>query len=292
MPSISQLGTVNFIGKILHNEDISAIDVSKKFLVIGSDEGNQVQVLGREGENYKVINEIALNKNAVEIDIEGIACEGNTVYVVGSHSCKSNKNNKEAKIDPDRDRLFRFSLDDYGKKQALEETSLRDFLDSQEVLKDYRHIPSQKNGVDIEGIAVRKEQLYIGFRSPVLPGNWVPVLKCRFANPIAEAKLVYVQLGGLGVRDITRVEKGFLILAGPREGSSGSYQVYFWDGKDCQSRKSGRIGQIEHLGEIPTPKDGKAEGLVMLEESPSDYEVLIIYDHLKNGAPTRLRIEK
>ncbi|MEG4321370.1 MULTISPECIES: DUF3616 domain-containing protein [unclassified Microcoleus] len=188
MPSISQLGTVNFIGKILHNQDISAIDVSvinvsKKFLAIGSDEGNQVQILGRDGEDYQVINEIALNKYAVEIDIEGIACEGNTVYVVGSHSCKSNKNNKEAKIDPDRDRLFRFSLDDYGKKQALEETSLRDFLDSQEVLKDYSHIPSQKNGVDIEGIAVRKEQLYIGFRSPVLPGNWVPSIEVSICKP-------------------------------------------------------------------------------------------------------------
>jgi len=91
--------------------------------VIGADEGNQVQVLKRQIEDYAVVSDITLNENAVEIDIEGIACDGNTVYVVGSHSAKRSKIDDNAtyeknrqKIEkvvpePDRDRLFRFSLD-------------------------------------------------------------------------------------------------------------------------------------------------------------------------------------
>jgi hypothetical protein len=43
--SISRLRIINFIGQILHSDDISAIDISNDFIVIGADEGNRVQVL-------------------------------------------------------------------------------------------------------------------------------------------------------------------------------------------------------------------------------------------------------
>jgi Protein of unknown function (DUF3616) len=124
--SISRLGSINFIGEIQHSDNISAIDISNDFLVIGADEGNQVQVLKRHGEDYAVVSDITLNASAKEIDIEGIACDGNTVYVVGSHSAKRSKIADDAtyeknrqKIEkvvpePDRDRLFRFSLDADG----------------------------------------------------------------------------------------------------------------------------------------------------------------------------------
>jgi Protein of unknown function (DUF3616) len=304
--SISRLGIINFIGQIQHSDNISAIDISNDFLVIGADEGNQVQVLKRQGEDYVVVSDITLNASAVEIDIEGIACDGNTVYVVGSHSAKRPKIDDDAtyeknrqKIEkvvpePDRDRLFRFSLDAEGNAQDLVETSLRTIIDSKKVLKDFSLLPSKENGVDIEGIAIHKQQLYIGFRGPVLRENWVPVLKCRFAKPVTEAELVYVQLAGLGFRDITRVENGFLILAGPVGDGPGSFQVYFWDGEDCLAgvRESGKIGQIEFLGIIPTDEGAKAEGLTVLKESSSDYEVAIVYDGLKNGSPTIFTIAK
>jgi Protein of unknown function (DUF3616) len=304
--SISRLGIINFIGQIQHSDNISAIDISNEFLVIGADEGNQVQILKRQGEDYAVVNDITLNATAKEIDIEGIACDGNTVYVVGSHSAKRPKIDDEAtyeknrqKIEkvvsePDRDRLFRFSLDAEGNAQDVEETSLRSIIDSKKVLKDFSLLPSKENGVDIEGIAIHKQQLYIGFRGPVLRENWVPVLKCRFAKPVNEAELLYVQLDGLGFRDITRVEDGFLLLAGPVGDGPGLYQVYLWNGEDCLPgiRTSGQIGTIEFLGVIPTEEGAKAEGLTLLKESSSDYEIAIVYDGLNNGSPTLFRISK
>jgi Protein of unknown function (DUF3616) len=304
--SISQLGIINFIGQILHSDNISAIDISGDFLVIGADEGNQVQVLKRQGEDYAVVSDITLNASAKEIDIEGIACDGNTVYVVGSHSAKRSKIDDDAtyeknhqKIEkvvpePDRDRLFHFSLDADGHAQNLEETSLRNIIDSKKVLKDFSLLPSKENGVDIEGIAIYKQQLYIGFRGPVLRENWVPVLKCRFAKPVTDAELVYVRLDGLGFRDITRVEDGFLILAGPVGDGPGAFQVYFWDGEDCLPgvRASGKTGRIEYLGVIPTDEGAKAEGLTLLKESSSGYEVAIVFDGSNNGSPTRFGIAK
>jgi hypothetical protein len=304
--SISRLGIINFIGQIQHSDNISAIDISNDFLVIGADEGNRVQVLKRQGEDYAVVNDITLNENAKEIDIEGIACDGNTVYVVGSHSAKRPKidkkvtyeenrqNIKQVVPEPDQDRLFRFSLDAEGNAKDVEETSLRSIIDSKKVLKDFSLLPSKENGVDIEGIAIHKQQLYIGFRGPVLRENWVPVLKCRFAKPVTEAELLYVQLDGLGFRDITRVENGFLILAGPVGDGPGSYQIYLWDGEDCLLgiRTSGQTGTIEFLGVIPTDEGAKAEGITVLKESSSAYEVAIVYDGLNNGSPTLFRISK
>ena len=105
---------------------------------------------------------------------------------------------------------------------------------------------------------------------------------------------MFVNLGGRGVRDLTRINDGFLILAGPVGDGPGSSQVYFWDGEDCLpgERISGKVGRIELLGEIPVYENMKAEGLALVKESESDYEVLIVFDGLKNGAPVRLKILK
>lgn len=80
MPSLlTSLGSINFIGDIHKGKDISAIDLSGDFIVNVSDEGNQVQVLKRDGDNYKLIQTIVLDEAATEIDAEGIACDGSTV---------------------------------------------------------------------------------------------------------------------------------------------------------------------------------------------------------------------
>ncbi len=318
--SISFLGTVNIIRNIYdgddnkknQNENISAIEVMDKLLIIGADEGNKVKILKLNGSSYQTVGSgIELDIAKEEIDIEGIARENNTVYVVGSHSWKRKKidpkksyqANQETMFsagavesEPDRDCLFRFQLDAGGNVSALEETNLRSIIDTNPLLNRFSHIPSKENGVDIEGIAVRDEQLYIGFRGPVLRENWVPILKCKFSKPIAGADLVFINLDGRGVRDITRVSEGFLILAGPMGDGPGSYQAYFWDGEDCLpgTRTSGKVGQIKLLGEIPVYENTKAEGLALLAESTSGnevhYEVLIVFDGAKNGAPTRLKI--
>ncbi|PZO42157.1 MAG: DUF3616 domain-containing protein [Pseudanabaena frigida] len=307
--SISLLGPINIIGNIYDddkkNESISAIEVVDDFLIVGADEGNKVKVLKRNGDGYAVVRSIQLRSDK-EIDIEGIACEGSAVYVIGSHSYKREKiklnqsyeQNRKAIAtvlsETQRDQLFRFSL---NADAEIEKTSLRSIIelnDSNNLLYLFSRIPSKENGVDIEGLAVHNGLLYVGFRGPVLRDNWVPILKCKFAQPIVQADLVFVNLGGRGVRDITRVNDGFLILAGAVGDGLVSYQVYFWDGEDCLigNRKLGNVGRLDILGELPVYENAKAEGLALLKESDSAYEVLIVFDGVKNGDPKRFRIIK
>ncbi|HEY9628178.1 MAG TPA: DUF3616 domain-containing protein [Coleofasciculaceae cyanobacterium] len=315
--SISFLGVVPIVGNVYdgeenqndENKNISAIEVVDDLLIMGADEGRTIKVLKYDGKAYKVEQSISLSSGEAidnddgEVDIEGIAHENGNVYVVGSHSCKrvevkpeesydrNRKALKKIKTESRRDYLFRLHLD---ATSNTEHTSLQPIIDSKKVLKLFSQIPSKENGIDIEGIAVYKERLYVGFRGPVLRGNWVPVLKCKFANPITEADLIFVNLGGRGVRDIIRVDNGFLILAGPVGDGSDSYQVYFWNGEDCipGERASGQVGQIEFLGEIPAYENMKAEGIALIKERKSDYEVVVVFDGVENGAPVRLKIAK
>ena len=158
----------------------------------------------------------------------------------------------------------------------------------------FSRVPSKENGIDIEGLAFHQGLLYAGFRGPVLRDNYVPVLTFQFATPVVQANLLFVNLGGRGIRDLTAVQGGFLVLAGPVGDGPGSYQVYFWNGQDCLPgrREAGEVGQIRLLGEVQVEPEAKAEGITVVAESASVYEVIIVYDGSKNGGATRFRMPK
>jgi len=247
-------------------------------------------------------------KDGTEMDIEGIAVEGDTVFVVGSHSSKRQrvksdkkykKNRKsfhQDKIEDEKNRdwLYRLTLDSQGIDSDKKKISLRKILKKDKVLKTFSQIPSKENGVDIEGIAVKEGWLYLGFRGPVFRGNYVPVMKVKFDAP-KKYKLLYVNLGGRGIRDMTHVSNGFIIVAGPVGDGPASYQLYHWDGKDViegKNRTPKDIGKVKLLGEIRPPKNGKVEGVVVLEENDASYEIIIVYDGIKNGGAQRFSVAK
>jgi len=286
-------------------EDVSGIAKLGALLVVGADEGvgadenkNIIQFLEPEGDNkYKVRNDILLFKgdeeDGKEMDIEGIAVDGDVVYVIGSHSAKrsrikaskKHKTNLKAfrhrKISPEKNRgwLYRLEFDADGDVADKNRISLRDIIQNDKVLKTFGEIPSKENGVDIEGIAAKGDSLYLGFRGPVFRGNWVPVMKLEFEDP-EEYELLYVDLGGRGIRDITSVSDGFLLIAGPVGDGPASYQLYHWDGKDMipgKDRDPEDLGKLTLLGEIAPPVStepparAKAEGIVVLAQDGPKY---------------------
>jgi hypothetical protein len=299
-------GNVEFTGDIKKSKDVSALCLVGEFLVIGADEGNKIQILKRDGDRYGVIGDVVLDEHAKEIDIEGIACDGHTVYAIGSHSWKREpikdndtyRENREliatVQPEPSRDSVFRFTLDADGQASALTRTSLRSILDQDKVLKPFSRVPGKEGGLDIEGFAFQQGRLYAGFRGPVLRDNYVPILAFRFAAPSEQATLLFVNLGGRGIRDLTAVQDGFLVLAGPVGDGPGSYQVYFWNGQDCLpgSRDAGEVGQCHLLGDVPAEPEAKAEGITVVAENASAYDVIIVYDGRKNGGATRFRVPK
>jgi hypothetical protein len=306
MATITRVGSVELVGDIRKPKNVSAVELSGDWLLLGSDETNRVQVLKRAGARYELSHDVTLAPGANEIDIEGLARDGDTVYVLGSHSWTRKKLDPEdtyeqnraalekVEREPDRERVCRFHFAADGTASAVKETTLRALLDAHAVLGRFRETPSKENGIDLEGVAVRDGWLYVGFRSPVLRGGWVPIARCRFAHPVTELEVLYVNLGGRGVRDLARVAGGFLVLAGPSGEGPETTQVYLWDGADCVpgTRTSGAGGRIHLLGDLPADPTGKAEGLAVLTETPSDYDLIIVFDGVKNGEPTRFRVPK
>jgi len=306
---------VVFHGNDLHEpSDLSAVARVGEFIVVGSDEGHVIQILkSKSRDTFELVRKYSLpdgqetdriEKKDPEIDIEGIAAEGDMVYIVGSHSRKRSKvevrNPTRRSHDKNRERLreneeqsprralFRVKLGADGKLAGNVETAdLWKAINKFEELKPFQAIPSKENGIDIEGIAAQGDDLYIGFRGPLLRENWVPVMVTQFHDPVAKAELRFVNLGGLGIRDIVAVDdRQFLLIAGPMGDGPGGYHLYSWNGLDCVPGKNGAKGAVRHLGQIPADPGAKAEGLTLL---PSDREgslrLLIVFDGPARGNP-------
>ncbi len=311
-PVFAPVKNIKFAGDIIEEKDISAIGIVGKYLLIGSDEGNTIQVLEPNliETSFKVVENIQLpvpNADKEEIDIEGIAIADNLVYVVGSHSLSRKKIKPElaysenvarlskVKTEENRQTVFRFELNEKtGKlKSAVVKESLQAILKQNKILKKFTNIPSKENGVDIEGLAVKDKQLYFGFRGPVLRGNYTPVMVLKF-NKIKQDKqheLRFINLGGSGIRELVAVDGGFLILAGAVGDKISPYLVYFWDGNDDLPGIK-KEPQLKLLGEIPSEPEAKAEGLTVLSENDLNYEVLVVYDGVAKGNPTIFNIKK
>lgn len=302
---------IKISGDIVAVENVSAVTTWNDCLIIGSDEGtgtdnktNCIQLLKiKKDGSCKVQHNILVfqgsNEEGNEMDIEGICTEGDCVYVIGSHSARRerfslNNTYKENqttfyvdKIEKKRSRdwLYRIRLDAKGNEIDKNMISLRKILMNDPALKAFCEIPAKENGIDIEGIAAKDGWLYVGFRGPVFRDNYVPVMKLRFDDPETTYALLYVQLGGRGIRDLAIVSDGFLILAGPIGGGSDSYQVLHWDGKDTVSgkdRSKKEVGTLHLLGEIEPQRKEKIEGMAVIEEQKSAYQLIIAYDGTKD----------
>ena len=99
-------------------------------------------------------------------------------------------------------------------------------------------VASKENGFDIEGLAMMGERLFLGLRGPVLRG-WAMLLEIE---PRDEApgrlglagigdggrryRKHFLDLDGLGIRELARDGDDFLILAGPTMTLHGLLRVY------------------------------------------------------------------
>lgn len=300
-------GSLEFQGELQRGGDLSAGVLQGTSLIVGSDEEDAIQTLERVGpRHYKAGKPIPLDNNG-ELDIEALALEGSTCYVLGSHSSKRKKvglthdkslkrsylKNRDAlevggvQDEPERDRLYRltFSKGSISKKETL---NLHPWLAKSPVLSPFLNLPSKENGVDFEGMALKAGLLYLGCRGPVLREGFVPVVVMSYERP-EEMKTVFLNLQGRGVRELVAVDDGFLVLAGPMGDSDLSYRLYHWDGNDCVPGKREKGGPAQGrcllLGTVPAPPGGKPEGMVVLDSSPAAFRLLVIYDSAKVGGP-------
>lgn len=299
---VDLVGRYTFTGGVLEDKDLSAIAlISRERGLIGADEGGAVQVieLSRQSRTMKAVQTIALLGPVAEIDIEAIAAEVDSYYIVGSHGVAKKTGSRQVS----RYRIFRLRVDpvtgrSLGGDGALSVASLSNVLKGEATLARYFGKPLQQKGLNIEGLAVRNGQLFVGLRNPNLGGHAF-VLELP-ASAIFDGarqpayRLHRLNLGrGLGIREIVASRSGFLIIAG-NAGSEPSevfrvasdyekdrgYWLFEWDGTGDKVAKVGRVPNAP----------GKAEAMAILEESPEEATVLILFDGPKKGQPSLYRL--
>ncbi|MFC5168248.1 DUF3616 domain-containing protein [Nonomuraea angiospora] len=228
-----------------------------------------------------------------EADIEGLARANGYLWLVGSHSLKRKKVKSK---DPDKaaDRLAtvvreenrfiltRLPLHDEtpGPGTILSgRDNLTTHLRGDRHLAPFLELPGKDNGLDVEGIAVVSERIYLGLRGPVLRG-WAVLLELRLEEAGRSRLRLrepyrkhFLNLGGLGVRDLCPDGDSLLILAGPTMDLDGPVRVVRWR----PGTRQGVVpeGELETVIELPHGvKCDHPEGLALL----ADGRLMVVYD--------------
>jgi hypothetical protein len=166
-------------------------------------------------------------------------------------------------------------------------------LKNDEHLKDYLSIPSKDNGFDIEGLAVAGKRVFVGLRGPVLRGFAVILeLEMEVVNDYTLTlkkigpdnrpyRKHFLQLHGLGIRDLCVQGDDLLILAGPTMELDGPATIYRWPGGAQPKEQSCILKDVLPIVMgVPYGNDeDHPEGLTLFNptegQSPA---VLVVYD--------------
>jgi hypothetical protein len=153
--------------------------------------------------------------------------------------------------------------------------SLRRRLSANRYLKPFIDLPSKENGLDIEGLAVIGRKVLLGLRGPTVDSIALVVelsLGAGASITPSSPRLHFLNLDGLGVRDLARSDDGLLVLAGPVTGSRRPFRLYQW-----RRRATDRIQTPEHRYEWP-PDGDAPEGICR-----KDRGLLVAYDLKANS---------
>lgn len=155
-------------------------------------------------------------------------------------------------------------------------------------------LPSKENGFDIEGLAVHGNRIFLGLRGPVLRG-WAIILELEveesepgtlILKAVGDDGLLYrkhfVDLNGMGVRELCLQGGDLLILAGPTMDLEGAMRVFRM--KDPLDRSENSIcsqenGDLEVAFDLPfTFGSDHAEGLTLYPCLNESEGLLVVYD--------------
>lgn len=226
-----------------------------------------------------------------EFDGEGVAYSPPYFYVVGSHGCSR-------KHDTFRISSFilaRIRVDDEGRPVEAVETTYRvsDLLQQADTVGRFfgESLKGAAKGLNIEGIAVDGDRVFLGLRAPVngtayiVEGSASPLFAPGHDPlPAGEKPVVIpVSLGHeAGIRDLALLPDGkLLILAGAAQEPDIPYSIFLLDRK-----METPIELAPQRSDQPT----RAEGMAVLDASPQEIRVLLLFDGSRDGAPEELSI--
>ncbi len=180
-------------------------------------------------------------------------------------------------------------------------SALVDLLEDDPHLKRFLKLPSKENGLDVEGLAVRGERVFLGCRGPVLRGYAVIIelaLKSESGQLAAQRlegkqryRKYFLPLGGLGTRSILLDGEDMIILAGPTMPVGVPSQVYRWQGA-MRHEESAVIGdsELELLGDLHANiDDDRPEAIEHWSREEGARSLMVVHDTPAPGRVDKVR---
>ena len=309
--------------------NLSVVALVGRALFTASDEGARIErLITRDGALYGGHTTFALadafdlpDGADGEADIEGMAVDGDWLWVVGSHSLARRKpepgsqSDKEAletltavRRDANRFLLGRIPLVEVdgapklvpadGRRRAgclkmgRKRNALVRHLRNDQHIGRFLEVPAKENGFDIEGLAARGDRVFLGLRGPVLRG-WACILDLEIEERSkgrlrlrkldadgARYRKHFLDLGGLGIRELAFDGDDLLILAGPTMDLDGPVAVHRWRnavaiGEECL------VPRRELSLELRIPHGegcDHAEGIATLDRPGASPLLMVAYD--------------
>lgn len=278
--------------------NLSAVASVDAILWTASDEGRTIECLVPEGGGYRIARQLNADEifpnlpgtsDGSELDIESLDIFDGQLWVCGSH-CRVRKRASDSTPTVEllvRDRksrclLGRATLDASrtgvcGDGACLPTSgigALRSLLESNPLFAPFSELPSKENGIDIEGLLTWDGRVLFGFRGPVAD-NMALVVEARITDGLKlrsrGSRVHYLDLHGLGVRDLARHGDDVLVLAGPVTSSAGPFALYAW-----APRQEAAIQHPTLLYEFET-RNEHPEGVCVLKRDGVN-GVLVVFD--------------
>ena len=177
-------------------------------------------------------------------------------------------------------------------------------------LRRFLRLPGKDNGFDVEGLAAADGRIFLGLRGPVLHG-WAIVLELRPEEggrperlrlaPIGpdgrRYRKHFLELEGLGLREITRDGDELLVMAGPTMGVRAPAAVFRWRrALRAEADSVVPAKALERLIELPHDVGGNRdhpEGMCRFRAEGAD-GLLVVYDsaakHRQQGGGVRMDV--
>jgi Protein of unknown function (DUF3616) len=276
-------------------------------------QGTQLVILnmGRllAGDTIRLSNDM-LGSKPLELDAEGVAYADGFFYVVGSHGRPRHEEGKpEAEIKAKTlatRHLYRVDLSNAdidlktGAMKAspavLESASLDPYIKADHRLAN-ADLPLNKNGLTIEGLAVRDKILTLGFRGPSASGASIVLgipLSALFQAKPGQGASMTLPLGtdtsgkARGIRDLSVAGGGFVGIAGPVTDPAdesysirrGDYALFWWDGRSAPVLRDLDGYDVQ----------AKPEAIMPLRMDGHKLSVLLLFDGPLNGMPTAVDV--
>lgn len=277
--------------------NISAAADDGERLWTASDEGRTVECLTPFRDGYRLERQVALDRSfripgkaeGSEIDIESLAVAGGRLWFSGSH-CRVRRDHQDrSRVDPvildrpSRCCLGALSLpyDDahpgrgHGALPFAGPGRLRSILGRNPYLAPFMALPCKENGLDIEGLCIIGERLFLGLRGPVVNSIALAVEFQSDARKIlssGKSKTHFLDLDGLGIRELARGRGDTIwIMAGPVSAANGPFHLYRWQPEEQRTVQTPEL--VHHWRE-----DGEhPEGLCRLKHQGRE-GLLVVYD--------------